>query len=900
MSDVKRSALDPLQQRELLDTPVSDLHLAQIASDIKNWEEVAPFLGLTDVEEEEVKLDNKTYGVQKRKALQRWREKKGSDATYRELRDALRRAEEACTHSEWKQFRGHLIAWGKQTRHPSYEQRPTLEMSVYVDLSLVTLEGESDVRLSSVLRGEGRQVVLIEGPPGSGKTTLTWRVSQLWAEDKLFQQFSLLISISLSTTGAETTCLADIIPYPSKKVREKIADAIAEKEGKGVCFVIDSWDEVPHSVRWQHSYLYNFVKGRVGYSLPHCSILVTSRPAASSMLRTCATTILQITEFDALKIEEFVDRSMDTDHASRFLEILEEKPELYALCHLPLNITIAVYLYKTSNQELPSTRTKLYKALVDTQLARHWQLRTPAGDVAVGVDVSLVMKFLPQEMLTKFIAMCKLAYTGLRCGCSTFDPVAIADAGLDPVAQNTLSLMQSVRDVSTATKHSFLHYTIQEYLAAYHITQLGPKQQREAVEELLQISTLSSALPFFAGLTNLWNEEVFKVLLKVMKKPLEFLSVSQQLVEHANELGSDPRRLLVALMNCIYESEVHELFTHVRPQLEQRGMGPLVQISFDGLHLTPSACLSIGCFLRNTRIHKLTPLLNGCNIKNVAFKMLVRPIIVKEHLQYNPQILLTLNDNPITHKGFECLRHGLGNRKLNLYIGGCLNSYLHQDTHVNVFKALAYLTEGLSRSSGCVGLSLVQNTITAKHKFYLLLLIWFSKSLDVLALNGNNLRRTMPLLAPALNHSHISMLILSKCSLDDNDIICLGKAFQYNSTLDLLGIVGNYVSPHAFSELLISIQYSAITTLDYNGHITMAHVVMLNAINSNRHTAHRRPLHLERDMYREALSQSNQWRRNMSSLPSEFVTGQEGITNPRYQLEPEQETDHDIHPCLTQ
>ena len=80
----------------------------------------------------------------------------------------------------------------------------------------------------------------------------------------------------------------------------------------------------------------------------------------------------------------------------------------------------------------------------------------------------------------------------------------------------------------------------------------------------------------------------------------------------------------------------------------------------------------------------------------------------------------------------------------------------------------------------------------------------------------------------------------------------------------------------------------------------MAHVVMLNAINSNHHTARRRPLHLERDMYREALSQSNQWRRNMSSLPSEFVTGQEGITNPRYQLEPEQETDHDIHPCLRQ
>ena len=100
MSDVKRT-VNPLQQPELLDAPVSDLHLAQIASNIRSWEEVAPFLALSDVEEEEIRKDYKEYGVQKRKALQRWREKKGSDATYQDLRDALRRAEEAGANPEW-------------------------------------------------------------------------------------------------------------------------------------------------------------------------------------------------------------------------------------------------------------------------------------------------------------------------------------------------------------------------------------------------------------------------------------------------------------------------------------------------------------------------------------------------------------------------------------------------------------------------------------------------------------------------------------------------------------------------------------------------------------------------------------------------------------------------------
>ena len=210
--------------------------------------------------------------------------------------------------------------------------------------------------------------------------------------------------------------------------------------------------------------------------------------------------------------------------------------------------------------------------------------------------------------------------------------------------------MKSLKGVSTATKHRFLHYTIQEYLAAYHIAQLEPEQQRKAVEELLQTSPLSATLPFYAGLTNLRNKEVLEVLLEVMNKPLDLLSVNKHLAQHVNEYGSDPRRLLVALMNCIYESEVHELYTQVQPLLEKTQP----QVTFSLLSLTPSDCLSIGCFLRHTKIYSVMPILNDCNINDAAFKLLLLPVI-KEKLQYNPHIYIMLDANPITHKGFEFL-----------------------------------------------------------------------------------------------------------------------------------------------------------------------------------------------------------------------------------------------------
>ena len=209
-----------------------------------------------------------------------------------------------------------------------------------------------------------------------------------------------------------------------------------------------------------------------------------------------------------------------------------------------------------------------------------------------------------------------------------------------------------------------------------------------------------------------------------------------------------------------------------------------------------------------------------------------------------------------------------------------------------MFKALTHLVEGISRSANVNALTFAHD-VTAEHKFHLLLLILFSKSLRMLTLCFNNLRGSMPLLASALNHSNLRILELLYCYLDDNDIICLGRAFRNNITLACLGITGNQISPHAFSELLLAIQYSAISSLFYDGSITVAHKIMWNEINTNRRTAHMQPLCLDVDTTIKALSMGIQCGKIMKSLPPEFATGQKGEANSNLH-------ETDTHPCLTQ
>jgi len=56
-----------------LDKPCTDLDLACIASDIIEWERIAPHLGISDAEGEEIRHESKSYHHQKHSTLRKWR-----------------------------------------------------------------------------------------------------------------------------------------------------------------------------------------------------------------------------------------------------------------------------------------------------------------------------------------------------------------------------------------------------------------------------------------------------------------------------------------------------------------------------------------------------------------------------------------------------------------------------------------------------------------------------------------------------------------------------------------------------------------------------------------------------------------------------------------------------------
>ena len=108
--------------------------------------------------------------------------------------------------------------------------------------------------------------------------------------------------------------------------------------------------------------------------------------------------------------------------------------------------------------------------------------------------------------------------------------------------------------------YKFSHLSLQEFLAAFYITQLGEQDQFSAFQLVYNQNPVSPILIFYAGLTKLVSEKACTLLLQVLKKQLDFSSVVQEL-QQTFDPACDVRRQLLALMNCLYETKKTSLIS---------------------------------------------------------------------------------------------------------------------------------------------------------------------------------------------------------------------------------------------------------------------------------------------------------------------------------------------------
>ena len=519
---------------EALASVWSDSDLTRLSQRIVDWEDIAAALSITEAEEREIKENNPCdYQMQKCAMLRKWKAKVGDGATYNQLlrvfriindKGLIEHVLEILLHPEESATASNVLACYQEflqmsyckALHPSLliDQWPVMKNPAFVSVKLSLVKGDrynstrEDISLSDLFaktkpQSRNTHQILLRGLPGSGKTTLTWHVSQLWAKKELFCQFSIFLTVPLrSHRVQQATCLADLIPHPDQERRRAIALALSTNHGDGVCFWFDGWDEMSQIAQKQ-SFVASFIRQDAPQSsLPSCTIVVTSR----EFLNWLNMAKVDIDYLNQEQVAELVTKNTEGTgyNANELLTALESKAALSRFCSLPITVTILIHLFFTFGINIPTTQTELFRCLILNLLLRNLQTRWDQP-----VKMLENIDSLPEFAGKCFAFLCKLAYDGVMQNKAVFRSSDIPNLPLPLATLGLMRINPRIEWFGIDEELIFIHSTVQEFLAAYHLSSLPSAQQIDDLNKIME-SEHSPVVIFFGGLTRFsGTREVF-------------------------------------------------------------------------------------------------------------------------------------------------------------------------------------------------------------------------------------------------------------------------------------------------------------------------------------------------------------------------------------------------------
>ena len=359
--------------------------------------------------------------------------------------------------------------------------------------------------------------ILILGRPGSGKTTLVRKVVKDWAHGRVLQEANLVFVIALRSLNSRSDSnLSDVLsPYffQSKHLL-KVSSTIEKINGRKVCFILDGLDEYS-SQNQNKSLIYALINKSY---LPEAMVVVTSRPAAASAYLPNRSSFKQIEVFgfsrkdifeyiDSFPFSNFINAAeLSTENLKTFLE---SNSGILDLCYLPVNAAITCFLYNCA-QLLPETQTEMYKHFTTSIIIRQLKQYNPSFKLHSLED-------LKDEEEKLFKKLCSIAF---EMKASSRQVMSHGEF----TADSQLSLGLVTTDISAhwsgeyQNSYSFLHLTLQEFLAAYHISKASLEKQKEVIEKYWDTVHMSNVWKFYFGLAKFENELQVSILTKTFFK----------------------------------------------------------------------------------------------------------------------------------------------------------------------------------------------------------------------------------------------------------------------------------------------------------------------------------------------------------------------------------------------
>ena len=361
---------------------------------------------------------------------------------------------------------------------------------------------KESLSLEELCRIEYGEAILIEGAPGIGKSMLAFEICSRWVKGEALKKYPLLLLLRLRDKfiqKCETVRKLLGCFLKEQSWKDAAVQDIYDNGGEGLIIILEGFDELPEHLTKRGSVFFQFSN-----DLPGASLVFTSRPSAKHYLKLGIEfeRHVEVIGFTHENVDEYIQKFCkgNSEHITTFNQYLDESPKVRDCLYIPINLVIICSIFQQyimNKEQVPLkgivTSTKLYEAMIKMLLYRHMKSQTQE---LVSVD----LHNLPHLIKEEFTSLCHMAYHGLKSRATELLFYAHEDFESLGIMQKEVQVYPGTGDVIA---YSFLHLTIQEFLAAYHISQKSKAEIEVIFNKLKNVAKFSTMLCFLSGLTEL-------------------------------------------------------------------------------------------------------------------------------------------------------------------------------------------------------------------------------------------------------------------------------------------------------------------------------------------------------------------------------------------------------------
>ena len=421
------------------------------------------------------------------------------------------------------------LSWVKEEQTPAGSLR--FELKHYTDVFAANENGVVPKR------------ILVQGCAGIGKSTFVKKLAVDWAElddattgekqKDILKKFEILVTVNLKEVSQCQTLMdvingSSIFAREEKHLTDSLLNCITKNQEK-VLLVLDGYDEYRCG---SNSEIYEIFNGDY---LRNCCVLITTQMSKANELRSSKVDMhAEITGFSKENRGAFMSKMLGSKAEAEELRRFLVRQNLEEFAEFPFLLLFFCTLWrKGKSNSFPRNKTKLYVVMVQ-YILYYTQGKDPPVCFGKADDSTEVLSEIG-----------KVALECLFNSCHLFEDDQLpASIHSEMSHMSLIQVMESAQSTRPLKMVSFIHKSIQEFLAAWFVVhRCVPEGNLGEIEQhtrtLKDCVALQSVFQFICGLSDGGAVKVFQHLASVRTSD-PTLDLSKAIQDEENETDMAP------------------------------------------------------------------------------------------------------------------------------------------------------------------------------------------------------------------------------------------------------------------------------------------------------------------------------------------------------------------------